>query len=429
MSAQPAAVAEDSVAILEAINEGFNTQIGQLNYAIKRVAGDDMSVRHIENCINGLQTLAMELAGIASNDIDDHDHLIGLLGDRDTSVRLLTVSVENLNEQLAILRGRAETQSQDMDEAIERATHEAQLHMAELRAMVDNLTNTLDEKKALIETYMARDKNQRVEIRELNILEPHKLKKKNQELKTEARDNRAKITMLSQTIFQRDKELTKAKSDSAHLMAGLEAERGEVARLADHIKRANTISAGYKYETVMTNGQPLHFVINRTFRGTFTLQADGIYPRYVNNLDFTFIIWASIGVGAAVSLNEWLRPNYRRDPLITEYWPQDLYDALQDMYREEIQNTHPHLLKRVAWAESVALESIGGLTAAQKKALSAEGHDTLCSIVMFDASELAMTKGISAKSAEQILTACYVLVDAWDRENGAPVIAYEKEPK
>jgi hypothetical protein len=426
MSAQPA-VAE-APSIFEKLQE-IEGPLAQLNYAIKRVSGDDMTVRYIDNCMQMLRAWAEELAGIANADYNETDELVETLGSRDMALRLVQSDLAKVRDELEVALGRLNNQDEEVSEAIERARFEFQRHIDELTGLLETNKGELKEKNSMIEVYKTRDINMRAEIKALKILEPEKLKKKNTELKTEARADRAKIAELGKSLRERDAASLDLRQQNTILMQGLESERGEVARLAGHIARNDGISAGYRYETIMAGGQPLHFTINRRYHGTYTLQSADVRPRLINNLDFTFIIWLSIGVGAAVSFNEWLRPSYRRDPLVTEYWPDDIYDALEDMIKDELESTHPHLLQRTEWARSIPTESIEGLTAAARKALLADNHNTLRDIVMFDAGELAMTKGISQKMAEAILAACYLLVDSWDKENGVPVLAHGKQPK
>lgn len=426
MSAQPSTAAAPN--IFDKLQE-IEGPLSQLDFAIKRVRDDDMTVRYIENCSTGLRQWVEEVAAAANSEAEQYNALLSDLEKRDLSIRLLQNDQVKDRDALEILSGRLRNQEAEVAEAIERAVHEVNLHMAELNAMVTNQKNELAEKDNMIEVFRIRDVEQRKTIKNYAILEPEKLKQKNTEHKKEAREDRKKITELSQTIHQRDKTISELRRGNTEVMGHLVSERAEVARLSEHIKRNDGISAGYRYETSLPSGQPLHFTINRRYHGTFTIQDPSVRPRLINNLDFTYILWASIGVGSAVSFNEWLRPSYRRDPLITDHWPDDIYDALEDMIQEELENTHPHLLKRVEWAKSISLDDIAGISEAARKALHAENHRNLRDIVMFDADELAMTKGIGKKTAEQILAACYPLVEAWDREYGAPEIAHGKESK
>lgn len=427
MSAQPAAQAE-APSILEAIQEGFNARISQLTYALKRVQGDDLSVRYIEECINGLHLLAAELADIADNDISEHDKLVALLGDRDLSITLIQNTLLKANDELDILRARAASMDEDVAEAIRNATFEMNQTLERFKGRISELEKQLADKASMIDVYGERDRQQRTQLKELLKLDPERLKRKNAEYKRHIREQQTSITDLTQKLNHERNEKSGVRNDNTILMKALEVERGEVIRLESHIERANGISSGYRHETTLPTGQPLVYAIDRKFQGIYTLQEPDARPRYIDNLDFTYVIWASIGVGSAVRINEWLRPSYRRDELLKEFWPEDLYDALEDMIGQELETTHPHLLKRVEWARGVGLDEIEGISETARKALRADNHTTLREIVMFDAEELALTKGIGAKTAEQILAVCNKLVDDWDRENGAPVVASGQQP-
>lgn len=427
MSAQPADQAE-APNILHSIQEGFNARISQLTYARKRVQGDDLSVRFIDECINGLHILATELAEIADNDINEHDQLVSLLGDRDLSISLIQKALEKANEDLEILRARAANMDEDVAEAIATATFEMSQTLERFKGRISELEKQLADKTSMVDVYGERDRQQRTQLKELMKLDPERLKRKNVEYQRQIKSQQTSITELNQKLNQERNEKGGLRNDNTILMKALEVERGEVMRLESHIERANGISSGYRHQTTLPTGQPLVYAIDRKFQGIYTLQEPDARPRYIDNLDFTYVIWASIGVGSAVRINEWLRPSYRRDELLKDFWPDDLYDALEDMIVQELETTHPHLLKRVEWAKSVRLEEIEGISEAARKALRADNHNTLREIVMFDAEELALTKGIGAKTAEQILAVCNKLVDAWDREFGAPVVGSGLEP-
>jgi len=427
MSAQPAAQAE-APNILEAIQEGFNARISQLTYALKRVQGDDLSVRYIEECINGLHLLASELAEIADTDITEHDSLVALLGDRDLSITLIQNALEKANDELDVLRARAANMDEDVAEAIATATFEMNQTLERFKGRISDLEKQLADKASMVDVYGERDRQQRTQLKELLKLDPERLKRKNVEYQRQIKSQQLTINDVTQKLNQERNEKGGLRNDNTILMKALEVERGEVMRLESHIERANGISAGYRHQTTLPTGQPLVYAIDRKFQGIYTLQEPDARPRYIDNLDFTYVIWASIGVGSAVRINEWLRPSYRRDELLKDFWPEDLYDALEDMIAQELETTHPHLLKRVEWARGVSLDEIEGISEAARKALRADNHNTLREIVMFDAEELALTKGIGAKTAEQILAVCNKLVDAWDREHGAPVIGSGLEP-
>lgn len=427
MSAQPAAQAE-APNILEAIQEGFNARISQLTYALKRVQGDDLSVRYIEECINGLHLLAAELADIADSDISEHDKLVALLGDRDLSITLIQNTLVKANDELDILRARATNMDEDVAEAIANATFEMNQTLERFKGRISELEKQLADKSSMIDVYGERDRQQRTQLKDLLKLDPERLKRKNAEYQRQIKNQQTTITDLNQKLNHERNEKGGVRNDNTILMKALEVERGEVMRLESHIERANGISSGYRHQTTLPTGQPLVYAIDRKFQGIYTLQEPDARPRYIDNLDFTYVIWASIGVGSAVRINEWLRPSYRRDELLKEFWPEDLYDALEDMIAQELETTHPHLLKRVEWAKGISLDEIEGISESARKALRADNHNTLREIVMFDAEELALTKGIGAKTAEQILAVCNKLVDAWDRENGAPIVASGQQP-
>lgn len=406
--------------IIELINQGFTSSITQLDYAMKRVKGDDMSTRYIQNCIDSLQMLAQEIADVAGDDIEQFNNALDLAASRLEAQRILQLDNDSLREKNEILEGRAANLDKEIQEAVDEAVENHVIRIQQLEHADQLLKNKLQELRSQIETLALREKRMMSRLKELEIMEPDKLKKKNAEYKKELREAREAIKEMSQKLNQSRLSGSEMSKNNSVLMAGLESARAEIEELQKKMLRAHGKSEGYCYDTTMTNGQPIRFTVHRFFRGSLINQDPEDYPRYVNTLDFTYHILCTLGIGATVHLNEWLRPEYRVDPMVADVWPESLYEDLQDMYREDIANTHPHLLKRVDWADGISLVDVEGIPAAVLKSLS--NHDkpliNLRHVLMFSQAELAEIKGIGIKTAATLHLVCRKLVDEWEAENG-----------
>ena len=413
-------VKEVSPNLIDLINQGFTSSITQLDYAMKRVKGDDMSARYIQNCIESLQMLAQEIADTAGDDIEQFNDAIELAESRLEVQRILQLDNDRLREKNEILEGRAANLDKEVQEAVDEAVENYLIRIQQLEHTDDVLKNKLQELRSQLETFSLREKRTMSRLKELEIMEPDKLKKKNAELKKELRETREALKETSQKLNKHRLSSSELSKNNSVLMAGLESARGEIEELQNKILRANGKSAEYCYDTTMANGQPIRFTMHRFFRGSLINQDPEDYPRYVNTLDFTYHILCTLGIGATVHLNEWLRPEYHIDPLVADVWPQSMYDDIQDMYREDIANTHPHLLKRVDWANSVSLTDVEGIPGTVLKSL--HNHNTpltkLRHVLMFSQAELAQIKGIGMKTAATLHQVCRKLVDEWETENG-----------
>lgn len=417
---------EESPNIIDLINEGFTSCITQLDYAIKRVKGDDMSTRYIQNCIDGLRMLAQEIADAAGDDIDQYNEALDLAQSRLEAQKLLQLDNDTLREQNEILQGRAENLDKDIQEAVDSAVEKRDIRITQLEHADELLKNKIVELRAQVETYSLREKRIMTRLKELEILEPDKLKKKNGELKKELRESRETTKTISQKLNRQRLDNSELTKNNSILMAGLESARNEIEDLKHRIHRANGQSADYSFDTTMAGGQPIRFTMHRFFRGSLIHQDPDDYPRYVNTLDFTYHILCTLGIGATVHLNEWLRPEYRIDPLVADVWPENLFEELQDMYREDIADTHALLLARVDWAESISLDDVEGIPPAVLKALHAHEmpFTKLRHVLMYSQAELAKVKGIGVKTASVLHQVCRKLVDEWEKENGKVDVSY-----
>lgn len=413
-------IKEEAPNLIDLINEGFTSSIVQLDYAIKRVKGDDMSTRYIQNCIDSLRMLAQEIADAAGDDIDQYNEALELAQSRLEAQKLLQLDNDALREQNEILAGRAENLDKEIQEAVDTAVENHVVRIQQLEHADELLKNKITELRSQVETYALREKRISSRLRELEIMEPDKLKKKNAEAKKELRETRETLKSTSQKLNQQRITNSELSKNNSVLMAGLESARNEIEELQRRMQRANGKAAEYCYDTKKADGQPIRFTMHRFFRGSLIHQDPEDYPRYVNTLDFTYHILCTLGIGATVHLNEWLRPEYRIDPLVADVWPEGMYEDIQEMYRDDMATTHPHLLKRVDWANSVSLEDVEGIPAAVLKAL--HNHDTpfqnLRHVLMFSEPELAKVKGIGSKSAAMLHKVCRKLVDEWEKENG-----------
>ena len=411
---------EEAPDLIELINQGFTSSITQLDYAMKRVKGDDMSTRYIQNSIDSLMMLAQEIADVAGNDVDLYNQAIDLAESRLEAQKVLQLDNDNLRYKNEILEGRAENLDKEIQEAVDSAVENHVIRVQQLEHADEVLKNKIVELRSQLETFSLREKRTMSRLKDLEIMEPDKLKKKNAELKKELRETREALKDTSQKLNKHRASNSEISKNNSVLMAGLESARAEIEELQGRILRANGKSADYCHDTTMANGQPIRFTMHRFFRGSLINQAPEDYPRYVNTLDFTYHILCTLGIGATVHLNEWLRPEYHIDPLVADVWPNGMYEDIQEMYREDIATTHPHLLKRSDWADSIDLSDIDGIPAAVLKSL--QNHDTpflkLRHVLMFSQPELAEVKGIGLKTAAMLHQVCRKLVDEWELEHG-----------
>ncbi|PLR29341.1 hypothetical protein CYR55_22830, partial [Chimaeribacter californicus] len=381
----------------EVINDGFNHLIGQLNYALSRVKGDDLSGRYITNCIDGMHTLAQELAEVANADADSLDGAVEALENKRMANGLLQHQLNEFKEKLALSDARLEGLDAEIADAVEQAVHKLELLVSDLEAKLDQAKLEMQSKDNMLATYAERDKRMTARLRELELMEPEKQKAKKVQYQNEARELRASVKELSQALNADRLQRLKLKSDNTLMLSQLEQARTRNDELARHIERANGLAEGYRYETKSADGTPVHFYLHRFFTGVRVERDHAQRPRYVNNLDFSLQIRSSIGISCDAKVNEWGRPHYYIIPLLKDIWPEDIYEELQVIYRDELKAVNPLLVARMEWAESVRIEDIQGLRPAILAALQADDYKTLRDVVMLDVDELEKTKGLGKK--------------------------------
>ncbi|QCR38793.1 helix-hairpin-helix domain-containing protein [Nissabacter sp. SGAir0207] len=387
---------------------------------------DDESSRYIELSIEGIRLLTAELAKIAEAEQDQQDAVLDELESKRTIAGLLQHQLNQAKEQIAEFQARCEGFDEELADSVASAVFQLEMMVESLKAEATQMKNQVQTKENMVATYVEREKRLSARLRELEQLQPEKLKAKKVQYQTEARELRATVKTLSQKLNESRIRETAMKSDVTLAMSQLEQCRSRNDELARHIERANGLYEAYRYETKSKDGSPVHFFLRREFTGMRVERNYAERPRYVNNLTFSLTIKTTIGISCDVKVNEWGRPHYYIIPLLRDIWPDDLYEELFTIYREELSEVNPLLVARLDWAKSVELDSVEGLRPAILTALKADGYNTLCDVVMHDVDELESIKGLGKKTALELHERCYALVDAWEREHGAVETRFEK---
>ncbi|AJJ20108.1 hypothetical protein [Yersinia intermedia] len=130
----------------------------------------------------------------------------------------------------------------------------------------------------------------------------------------------------------------------------------------------------------------------------------------INDIDWHIEIRCTSGIGLIVSVNEWTLPVY---PMVDDFkqnWPDGLTPAVTQRIRDLLEPTHPHLVKRAEWAETVLTGTLP-LKDQHLDLLVRSGIHSLFDVVRRTPDMLAnAVKGFGTASARQVHAQCTRIV-------------------
>ncbi|MFJ5456312.1 hypothetical protein [Pectobacterium sp. CHL-2024] len=134
----------------------------------------------------------------------------------------------------------------------------------------------------------------------------------------------------------------------------------------------------------------------------------------LNDIDWHLEIRSTICIGMIVSVSEWAVPIYPTVANFKDSWPEGLTEAITARIRELLEETHPHLVRRAEWTESVLAGSLP-LKEQHLDLLSATGIHSLFDVVRRTPDALAeKVKGFGVNTARQVHAKCMGLVKGWE---------------
>ncbi|ARZ00768.1 hypothetical protein AXW38_07200 [Yersinia ruckeri] len=352
----------------------------QLDLAIEQTTGTaQRSVESATVLLNQAQSLCIEQLNIETDEYN-------LLFDR----------LEKTENDL-ITKSLALTQVQERIE-------NADLAVAEANAQRDSISAK----------YNLSLSDQRVlatEVNRLKSLNPEKMKIQIIRLKDDLENKRTLLNQQLTEIRRYKKEVAEKTSKLAVMVNVNNQLNDSVSDLTARVLRMDGDVESIYYRG--NDGIEFYFY---TFQFGLKLRSGDYDMQIINDIDWHIEIRTTAGIGLIVSVNEWTAPSY---PMVDDFeqnWPDGLTPAITQRIRDLLEPTHPHLVKRAEWAESVLTETLP-LKEQHLELLALSRIHSLFDVVRRTPDMLAnAVKGFGIATARQVHAQCSRIVKDWESE-------------
>lgn len=305
----------------------------------------------------------------------------------------------------------------DRLEAAESALTTKELALMQVQERIGNADLTAAEATAERDSITAKYKlalsDQRVlaeEVNRLKSLNPERLKAQLVRVKAELEDSRTLRNQQLAEIRRVKKELADKTSKLASMVQINDELSNHVADLRARLQRTDGDVAPRYWQAA--NGVQFYFY---TFQWGLQLYSPEYDVKILNDIDWHLEIRSTIGICMIVSVTEWAIPIYPTVEHFKEAWPDGLNEAVTARIRELLEETHPHLVRRAEWAESMLTETLP-LKEQHLELLAASNIHSLFDVVRRTPEMLAeRVKGFGIATARQVHAKCMSLVKDWEK--------------
>ncbi|WP_145526079.1 coiled-coil domain-containing protein [Yersinia rohdei] len=352
----------------------------QLDLAIEQTTGTaQRSIESATVLLNQAQSLCIEQLNIET---DEYNLLFDRLEKAESDLTIKSLALTQVQERI----------------------ENADLFVAEANAQRDSISAK----------YNLSLSDQRVlatEVNRLKSLNPEKMKIQIVRLKDELDNKRTLLNQQLTDIRRHKKDVAEKTSKLAAMINVNNQLTNTVADLTVRIQRMD----GDVEPTYYRGDDGIEFYFY-TFQWGLKLRSGDYDMQLINDIDWHIEIRSTSGIGLIVSVNEWALPVY---PLIDNFkqnWPDGLTPAVTQRIRDLLEPTHPHLVKRAEWAETVLTESLP-LKEQYLDLLALSGIHSLFDVVRRTPDMLAnAVKGFGITTARQVHAQCSRIVKEWESE-------------
>ncbi|HDV7149729.1 coiled-coil domain-containing protein [Yersinia enterocolitica] len=247
------------------------------------------------------------------------------------------------------------------------------------------------------------------EVNRLKSLNPEKMKIQIVRLKDDLESKRTLLNQQLTEIRRYKKEVAEKTSKLAVMVNVNDQLNNAVSDLTNRIQRMDGDVEPTYYRG--NDGTEFYFY---TFQWGLKLRSGDYDMQLINDIDWHIEIRSTNGIGLIVSVNEWALPVY---PMVDDFkqnWPDGLTPAVTQRIRDLLEPTHPHLVKRAEWAETVLTETLP-LKEQHLELLALSGIHSLFDVVRRTPDMLAhAVKGFGIATARQVHAQCSGIVKDWE---------------
>lgn len=359
----------------------------QLDLAIEQITGTaQRSVASAAALLDQAQELCIEQY---NQEVDEYNAVIDRLEAADVEITTLKLTLAQVDERIS----NAELTAAEATAAKDSTIAQNKLIMAELR-MLD------------------------ADFKKLKSLNPERMKTQLIRAKDDLANKTALLNQQLTEIRRVKTELADVKSKLASMVTINTELNGHVADMQARLQRIDG-DVDQKFYTG-NKGVQFYFYL---FQWGLQLRCEERDIVLLNDIDWHFEIRTNTGIGLIVSVTEWCMPIFPRVEVIADCWPPGLTDDVANRIRELLADTHPQLIERAEWAESVLIETLP-LKTQYLELLAQSKLNTLYDIVRRPVDLLcADVKGFGETTARQVRAKCMGLVKDWEKQQKSKVAA------
>ncbi|MCX2533647.1 hypothetical protein OQ486_09175 [Plesiomonas shigelloides] len=308
-------------------------------------------------------------------------------------------------------------------EVCRQALETALLSAGSSKATIAQLEVELEEKSAQLAKLDAKMRldnsahaNLRAELKELQALDPQRMKKNLADVKTKLAEATRMRDDLNRDNLTLRREKAQLQSRAAELVTATLKLTEECEELRSRLmKMDGDVNDRYFYTDYQ--GTKVGYYIYVFGFGLDISQSDPDIRLINKELHWHMEVRSTLGVSIIVSVTDWLTPFYP-DPTVNPLhaaWPDDLNDEVVRKIRDLCADTHPMQLARSEWAELQLLSELG-LPEKQCNLLAAANIKTLFDVARLSPGGLTRAKGIGEKTAREIHAFCMKHVREWQAD-------------
>jgi len=391
--------------------EGIQGLQTQLRAALRRVAGDDLSMRFINNAIDSAETLLADLVIEYNRDSEEFNQLSAQLDDKDTAVKLAHRQIEEMQRSMA-------GASNEVREEFEKQLFDAGEKVRVLEREKLDLAGRVADMEIALKTTRTSEQTIRRELKRLQDMEPEKKIEQLANYKKETHELRAKVRELGSELTREQRERIRLSTEGQTMAQALGELRNHNLLLANDVKKINGASQ-YDWDFDNHAGEPRRFWLHRYAYGISNKPGmnNGI-PKMLYGVNFSYVIFSCRGYGINVLPNEWMAPSYNPFEEFEVDKPSDIEQVMTSIFESELENVYPQMIKRAIWARTVSLADVPDMPKKALKLFEGTHYKTLYDVVSQSPLRLLLIKGIGKELAGTIGKVCLYEVSRWMDING-----------
>lgn len=401
----------EQISVSDIASEGIAALQTQIKAAMRRVSLDDLGAQFFNNALTAADTLLVDIQMQANAEISQYNDLCEALDNKSLALGLAQSEIKDLKNQLS--RG-----GEDLREEYESKLFNAEKRRDELELIVGELNSRIANQKIALETLQTQLKGIERDYRRVLAMEPDKLAGKLAELKKETRELREAHRSMGQALRKEQNARITANNEVMAMTLAMQKMRDDSQLLALELSKTNAAS-NVQFVAKQEDSRDLLFWLQRFGHGlSNNPELRKRVPAIVENINFNYVIASDLGFSINTRISEWCWPVYNNFESFSKYAPPEMFAALNDLFESELTATHPQLVRRAQWAETVAVGDIPDMPAKAPALLEGTVFNTLYDVVRREPEALLTVKGIGNAMARLIYEACLKMAKAWEVENG-----------